>query len=180
LIDLHKNRLYKLCLYLEKQTYEADELFQDTWVKAIEKMHQYDQSQPFYPWLSKIAVNIYRDRLRRIKKEFQYAIFSNEEELLKVPSHTDLLNEVIVRQEWEVAKEALKGLEDKYKLPMVLTLIEGLSYQETSEILDVPEKTIKSRVYDGRIKLKRIMEKEGGEKCCQRKNNGMKSCAVKR
>lgn len=161
LIILHKNRLYKLCLYLEKQTYEAEELFQDTWVKAMEKMHQYDATQPFYPWLSKIAVNLYRDKLRRLKKEFQYAIFNSEEELLKVSNRTDLLNEVIKRQEWEVAKEALKGLEDKYKLPMVLILIEGLSYQETGEILGIPEKTIKSRVYDGRIKLKKIMEKEG-------------------
>lgn len=160
LIDLHKNRLYKLCLYLEKQTYEAEELFQDTWVKAMEKMDQYDPSQPFYPWLSKIAVNTYRDRLRRLRKNFQYAIFSNEEELLKVPHTMNLLSEVIVREEWESAKEALKNLDDKFKIPLVLTLIEGLSYLEASQVLGVSEKMIKSRVYDGRVKLKKIMEKE--------------------
>ncbi len=161
LIDLHKNRLYKLCLYLEKQTYEADDLFQETWVKAIEKINQYDSTQPFYPWLSKIAVNIYRDRLRRLKKEFQYAIFNNEEELSKYPHPNDLLNEVIKRQEWEIAKEALKSLDDKYKLPMILTLIEGHSYEDTGIILGIPEKTIKSRIYDGRVKVKKMMEKEG-------------------
>ena len=161
LIDLHKNRLYKLCLYLEKQSCEAEDLFQETWVKAIEKINQYDSTQPFYPWLSKIAVNIYRDRLRRFKKELQYAIFNNEEELSKYPHPGNLLSDVIQRQEWEIAKEALKGLDDKYKLRLILILIEGHSYEETGIILGIPEKTIKSRVYDGRVKLKKVMEKEG-------------------
>ena len=159
LIQEHKDRLYKLCMYLEKNTYNAEELFQDTWVKAIEKIQLYDKTQPFYPWLSYIAVNLYRDRLRRLKREIKYT-FWQEEDSERADESVDILRDVIKKNEWEIAKASLQSLDDKYKLPIILVLIEGLSYKEVGEILKIPEKTIKSRIYDGRVKIKKMVEKE--------------------
>lgn len=161
LIEEHKERLYKLCMYLEKNTYNAEELFQETWVKAIEKMHLYDSIQPFYPWISSIAVNLYRDRLRRFRREIRYTFWQGEEEIQKADESIDLLRDVIKKDEWEIAKASLQSLDDKYKLPIILVMVEGLSYKQVSEILKVPEKTIKSRIYDGRIKIKKKVEQEG-------------------
>lgn len=160
LIEEHKDKLYKLCMYLEKNRYNAEELFQDTWVKAIEKHLFYDRTQPFYPWLSYIAVNLYRDKLRRLKREVKYILWQGEKEIQMADEGVDLLREVIKKDEWQLAKESLQSLDDKYKLPIILVLVEGLSYKEAGKILDIPEKTIKSRIYDGRVKIKKMVEKE--------------------
>ena len=73
----HKDQLYRLCLYLEKDKERADDLFQDTWVKVLEKLHTYDASRAFYPWLTQIAVNTYRDKLRRFKLELKRDAMKN-------------------------------------------------------------------------------------------------------
>ncbi|MGL4345224.1 MAG: RNA polymerase sigma factor [Cellulosilyticaceae bacterium] len=162
LIYQHKDQLYRLCLYLERQTFYAEELFQETWVKALEKLDTYDADQAFYPWLSKIAVNLYRDRLRRVKREIRTILWAGESSGYDCEDHKVNLEKDIVRQEQNSQLRACIGkLEDKYKLPLVLVYQEGLSYKEISQVLDIKESTIKSRIYDGKQKLKKLLEKEG-------------------
>lgn len=56
--------------------------------------------------------------------------------------------------------EGIKALPDKYKLPLLLVFNENLSYKEAGEILGIPERLVKSRIYDGRQKLKKLLGKE--------------------
>lgn len=160
LIYEHKDLLYRLCLHLERNKYYAEELFQDTWVKAIEKIYLYDDSYAFYPWLSQIAVNIYRDRLRRIKIELKYTFFGANVENEQADKKVDLEKSYITQEELEITKRCLDRLEDKYRLPILLSLNDNLSYKEIAQILEQKETTIKSRIYEGRQKLKNMLKKE--------------------
>ncbi len=160
LIYEHRDKLYRLCLYLEKNTFYAEELFQDTWVKALENVQSYDETKAFYPWLSKIAVNIYRDRLRRIKRELKVIIWSEEDNDLE-DKHENIEASILKNEDHQYLRGALNRLDDKYKLPIILAYEEELSYMEISKILDIKESTVKSRIYDGKKKLKYYLEKEG-------------------
>lgn len=160
MIYVHRDKLYRLCLYLEKNTFYAEELFQDTWVKALENMAFYDESKAFYPWISRIAVNLYRDRLRRIKREIKTIIWSQDDEEYEDQS-MNLEADLLKDEGYRYLRGALSKLDDKYKLPLVLAYQDELSYAEISKILDIKESTVKSRIYDGKQKLKRCLEKEG-------------------
>lgn len=160
MIYVHRDKLYRLCLYLEKNTFYAEELFQDTWVKALENIELYDETKAFYPWLSRIAVNLYRDRLRRIKREIKTIIWSQDDTEYEDQS-ANLEADLLKDEGYRYLRGALSKLDDKYKLPLVLAYQEELSYAEISKILDIKESTVKSRIYDGKQKLKRYLEKEG-------------------
>lgn len=158
----HKDQLYRLCLYLEKDKERAEDLFQDTWVKALEKFNTYDTSRAFYPWLTQIAVNTYRDKLRRFKLELRRKCYVEQEQVEQSSSTEESLeNAFIHKEELRMVLEGMKALPDKYKLPMLLVFNEKLSYKEVGNILGIDEKLVKSRVYDGRQKLKKLLGREG-------------------
>lgn len=162
LIYNHKDRLYRLCLYLEKSQDRAEELFQDTWVKAIEKWDAYDTQKAFYPWLTQIAVNTYRDRLRKLKRELlRFKQLEDIDGVVSSGKETDLEDAFLEKESLKLVMKHIKELPDKYKLPLILVFSEQLSYKAASEILGIEEKLVKSRLYDARQKLKAILKKEG-------------------
>lgn len=162
LIYEYKDRLYGLCLHLERDTYYAEELFQDTWVRALEYLDTYDTKQAFYPWLTKIAVNLYRDRLRRLKIEIKRRTRSVVEE--GIEERVDSINTekmVIERERFNSVQEHLQRLDSRYRVPLILFVLNELSYEEIAEVLGIKASTVKSRIYDGRQKLKKSLMKEG-------------------
>ncbi|MDA3731160.1 RNA polymerase sigma factor [Niameybacter massiliensis] len=162
LIDMHKDQLYRLCLYLEKNQDKADDLFQDTWVKAIERLATYDKTKAFYPWLTQIAVNNYRDKLRRLKLEIKRRCYEPEAVIQDRKSEEESIESQLVhKEELQCVQQALQRLGDKHRLPLILTMGERMSYKEAGEILDINEGLVKSRVYEARQKLKKLLEKEG-------------------
>ena len=65
-IRQYGTRLYGLCLSLCANAFEADDLYQDTWLQVVKNISRYDPSREFEPWLTKICINTYRNTLRRI------------------------------------------------------------------------------------------------------------------
>lgn len=162
MIEANKDRLYRLCLHLEQRQDRAEELFQDTWVKAIEKWHTYDQSYAFYPWLTQIAVNTYRDKLRQFKRELQHYRQLDTEEMQEIEDQQVSVEEAVYQKVvLDAVRKAIQSLPDKYKLPLILVCAEKMSYQEAASVLGIDEKRLKSRVYDGRQRLKNYLIKEG-------------------
>ena len=82
-IALYGKRLYGLCVNLCGGAFDPDDLYQETWLKALGKIHRYDESKPFEPWITAICVNIYRDMLRKHKNNLfpfgaqRYTFFRN-------------------------------------------------------------------------------------------------------
>ena len=67
-IQQYGRRLYGLCRSLCANPFDADDLYQETWLRVVKHISQYDPSREFEPWLTRICVNTYRSTLRRIAK----------------------------------------------------------------------------------------------------------------
>ena len=78
-IQKYSRRLYGLCRSLCASPYDADDLYQETWLRVVKHISQYDPSREFEPWLTRICVNTYRSTLRRLAKS-PLLDFSNGEE----------------------------------------------------------------------------------------------------
>lgn len=78
-IEMHGQRLFGLCMHLCRERWDAQDLYQETWLKAYQAQQNYDSSRDFGMWLTSICVNLYRDKLRR-KKLLSFLPFSPQEE----------------------------------------------------------------------------------------------------
>ena len=67
-IEQYGKRLYGLCMTLCASVPDADDLYQETWLKAMKKLDSYNTDKPFEPWITRIAVNTYKDMARRKKR----------------------------------------------------------------------------------------------------------------
>lgn len=167
LIERYKEPLYRFCLHLTFNRHDADDLFQDTWAKAIEKIYTFDTGRPFNTWLLSIAVNTYKDGYRKAKRwmnKFRILFQSEGEtdELDRIRDPGPSLEEQAEDKELKNSLLAsLKNLEDTYRIPLILYYYKELSYESIAEILNIPLGTVKSRLNNGKKKLKDIMEVKG-------------------
>lgn len=134
----------------------ADDLVQDTLVKAWSNLPSFEQGTNLRAWLFTILRNTYFSNLRKLKREVEDAdgVFSERLSILpSQQSHMDMLD----------FKEAFKGLTDDQKEVLLLVGAEGFSYEEAAEITGCAIGTVKSRVNRARGALAKSLALDEGE-----------------
>lgn len=154
-IGKYGKRLYGLCLSLCANTYEADDLYQDTWLRVIQNISDYDSSREFEPWLTRICVNTFRNAFRRIARSPLLAFRTNEEkdallQSIPAPEKTD----------YSVLYEAIDRLPERLRLAVILFYFEDMDIAATAHTLGIPEGTVKSRLSKARKLLKEVLGRE--------------------
>lgn len=155
-IRQYGKRLYGLCLTLCANSFDADDLYQDTWLKAVKNISQYDESREFEPWLTKICVNIYRNRLRRIMKSPVFDAFSSEEKKASVMDNIA----VPETEDYSWLHEAVKRLPEKLRVTVILFYFWDMDVGQTAHALHIPPGTVKSRLSKARKLLKEVLADE--------------------
>lgn len=117
-IQEYGQRLFHLCLKLERNKANAEELYQETWIKVLKNFKSYKPEFEFYPWVTMVCVNCYRNLLKKRAFESLFLTFTDNEtkdSYLENISHFDadtFENDDLVK--------ALKKLDDKLRLVIVL------------------------------------------------------------
>ncbi len=160
LIERYSRPLYKLCFNLVKNNFEADDLFQETWIKIIKNIHKY-KLKNFKNFLYKVCINTYKDQYRKNKR--QKNLFSlMEDELymrrLEKVQATNSENILVQKELVNYMMENLYSLKDHYRIPLILFYFDGMQYQKIAEVMDISMGTVKSRISKGKQKLKETME----------------------
>ncbi len=169
LFTRHRDDLYTLCRRFAANRADADDLFQDTWVRAWRNYHRYDPGQRFFPWLVTVCVNLHRDRGRRRRRWLRRCVefFSRERmelELERVESGTPDADDCLARREEKaMLTKCLDGLDAQFRIPLVLHYYFDWSLEAIAEVLDVPPGTVKSRMWTGRRRLAEAMQEAGHE-----------------
>lgn len=164
LIDRYKDPLYKLCWHLTEKSMDVDDLFQETWVKAIKNIKRYDTNKLFIPWLYTICTNLYKDRYRTKKRWLSKVkeYFNNEqkdEEMNSAGSPSPLPeDELIKKYDRETIRKYVNKLDDTYRLPIILYYFKEIEYADIGVIMGIPVGTVKSRLYSAKQKLRKLME----------------------
>ncbi len=156
LIEKHARRLYGLCLTLCADSTRADDLYQETWLKAIQHFERYDPlCGDFEPWLTQICVNIYRNDLRRLLRSPFLSFRSSEEQsavLESVPSPE--------QTDYSELHHAVQLLPEKLRLTVILFYFYDLDIAAVSKALHIPAGTVKSRLHKARKRLKEVLPHE--------------------
>ena len=155
-IEQYGRRLYGLCLHLCRSRLDAEDLYQDTWLRALASFHRYDPAQPFAPWLTRICLNRYRDLLRRRRRCPVADGFADGAEKdafldrIPAPEPEDLSH----------VRAAVDTLPAKLREAVILFYFHGMDLGQTARALGVPAGTVKSRLSRARVKLKEVLRDE--------------------
>ena len=154
-IRKYGKRLYGLCMTLCADKHEADDLYQDTWVKVLKRFDTYDPSRDFEPWLTRLCVNTYRDRLRRLSRSPFLNFSSNEtkEAFLLTATAPE-------KEDYSNLYAAIDQLPDKLRLTIILFYFQDMDIEKTALTLGIPTGTVKSRLHKARIQLKEVLGRE--------------------
>lgn len=131
---------------------DAEEITQSVFVKAYENLKNYDSKHKFFSWLYRITVN---ESINYSKKRYKSVEIDENIQSSEPTAEHNFEKEELSSK----IKDALMELDMIYRIPVVLKHFMGYSYKEMSFLLDVPEKTVKSRLYSGRQLLKDILLK---------------------
>ena len=158
LVERYKTPVINLIFRLIRQREEANDLAQETFIKAYKNLRRYDSNYKFSTWLFQIAKNLSLDYLRKRRPDLmQEHYMEGIEGWEGDPEQTFLKHEFQMELEQAMAK-----LPIHLKTTLVLYHLNGLSYQEISEVLNIPLHTVKNQLFQARKKLKEYLGKEAG------------------
>lgn len=158
--------LYSFCRSVTRNLEEAQDLYQDTFLKLYEIGDRLVTLNNPKSYLMGIAVNLYRNEKRKLSVRRRIVgVWQSVEEIdTDIPEDARLLEEeVVAREECRMVRSAVQSLADKYRLPVLLFYMEELSLSEIAAALRLPEGTVKSRLHRAkRILQQMLMEKQEG------------------
>jgi RNA polymerase sigma-70 factor, ECF subfamily len=150
----YQDRIFNLCLYMLRDTHDAQDAAQDCFIKACRALQDFSPDASLYTWLYRIAMNTCLDSRRKRSR----VRTDNHSTLEDMPSPQPSPEKLYESKEISVAvRGALQQMPEKLRTTIVLREIEGLSYEEIAEILDISSGTVKSRISRAREELRRLL-----------------------
>jgi RNA polymerase sigma-70 factor (ECF subfamily) len=163
LFDKYHRRAFAVAMGVVKNEDDALDAVQDAFVKVHKNIHKFQGSSSFYTWLYRIVMNVSIDHVRRTSRrknlDFDERALHEESEVAGdgalVPSVTNANpGKAALRRELGSAiQAALQELPEHHRAVIILREIEGMSYEEMAETLDVPKGTVMSRLFHARKKM---------------------------
>ncbi|MEM9406391.1 MAG: sigma-70 family RNA polymerase sigma factor [Acidobacteriota bacterium] len=161
--------LYNTAYRMARNPQDAEDLVQETYLKAYKYYDKFQEGTNFKAWLFKILKNTFINRYRKLQQQPIQNAFSEiedafesqvSEEVGRIPSPEE---EVLADVLDEHVQRALDELPEDYRMVIMLADIEGFAYKEIASILEIPVGTVMSRLYRGRRLLESVMLKYARE-----------------
>lgn len=163
LVQQHKNRIYGYICRLTNDSPDAEDITQEVFIRAYQSMHAFRHDAALDTWLYRIATNLVIDRFRRGKRAPQTVPVGSEEDdaIHDLPStsrESDPQATVQLTELQGQVQRAIQSLPTKLRAVVVLHDMEGLSYEEVAQTVGCPVGTVKSRLFNARLLLRRKLQ----------------------
>ncbi|NDV78700.1 RNA polymerase sigma factor [Dysgonomonas sp. 511] len=143
-------RVYNSCFRILRDSLEAEDAMQESFLKALTRLHDYDETIAFGAWLVRIAINTSIDKLRKKEKN---VITLNEDMGYNAIADNDSDDWEYIVGKVEQVKMAIEKLPEASRLVINLYLIEGYDHEEMAEILKIPTGTVRVQYMRAKQKL---------------------------
>lgn len=170
LVDAYSTQIYRLALKMLADEQDAEDVLQNTFMKALQSIENFEGRSSLSTWLYRIAVNEALMLLRRHKPTISVAMdYEDDEDELQHPTQfTDWCclpeKDLLSAESKKHLDVAIQRLPEKLRVVFILRDIEGLSIRETSETLDLTETTVKTRLLRARLNLREQLSSYYGER----------------
>lgn len=137
---------------------DAEDLAQESFLKAAKSLHQYDERASLYTWLYRIARNTCIDEMRKLRRKRRSGSDQEFDDARFCPPQADTIER---REQHALFHKVLAGLPDEARELIILKDLDALKYEEITEIMQMPEGTAKSKLFRARLLLKKRMTEAG-------------------
>ena len=154
LVVRYQRPIYNAAFWVLRRAEDAHDVTQDVFLKVAERLDEYDPEYKFFSWIYRIAVNEALNLLRRNGREEAL------DEEIDIPAG-ESTNPERKAGEAELARRiqaALMHMATNDRVVLTLRHFSELSYQEIGQILDLDEKTVKSRLFEARLRLRKLLQ----------------------
>ena len=151
LIEKYQHRLLRYLLHLTARRELAEDLFQETWIRVLERGRQYDGRHEFCAWLFTIARNLAIDSMRRKQTASLDSLADEDDAPFDIADKglASALDLTLQHEQNEQISAGMQHLAAEYREALVLRFQEGMSLAEIAEVTGAPIGTVKSRIYRG-------------------------------
>jgi len=153
LILKYQNQLFATVINIVKDEDLAQDIVQESFLKAYESLNSLRDRNQFYPWIKRIAINESLMKIDRNKRYVDMYDESQEEDDYFFNSITDEKNpekELLDEEMRRYVRKYVESLPSKLRTVIILREVEDLSYEEIAEILNIPIGTVRSRLFNAR------------------------------
>ncbi|SHI66312.1 RNA polymerase sigma factor [Lutispora thermophila] len=162
LVTLYGKAVYGFCLRLAKDKHNADDLYQETFLKAMEMCNKIDKSNNPKGFLISVAVGLWKNNRRKYARRQRIAPEGelNEEMVNSIMStNTSTPEEVVIlREHCALIRNAADKLDDKLRIPLYMYYTAEMSIEDIALALRIPKGTVKSRLHKARKNLRNVLE----------------------
>lgn len=150
-----KIKKYAYRFFRDKE--EVIDLVQDVFIKAYVNLQSYNSQMRFNPWIYRIAHNEFVNKIAWKSIRKFVPIDSDELIPLAISAPEDVMRDALKEDDKRIMEQYLSKLPEKYKTPIILFYYDDLSYEEISDVLQIPPNTVGVRIKRGKDKLKEII-----------------------
>jgi len=168
IIKANNRRLYRLARGILRNDGEAEDVVQETYVRAFTRLNDFRGESSLSTWLSRIAMNEALGRLRRERPGVEISSLPQgalEAQIIQFPlmlATDDPEKSMAQREIQHVVEGAIDELPEPFRIVFITRVLEGMNVEETAEILDLKEETVKTRLHRARAMLRENVEKKIG------------------
>lgn len=160
IINLFQKRIFIICFHFLGTHQDAEDATTEIFIKIFDSLSSFNMNYKFSTWIFKVAVNHLNDILRKKKREKKYLIseFSNRKKQTEWITPESVF---LKKNEENKLKKAIKSISIQYQNALMLKYYHELSYQQISEIMDIPVNTVGSLLFRGKNELKNKLKALG-------------------
>jgi RNA polymerase sigma-70 factor (ECF subfamily) len=159
MVETYQKDVYRLALSILDNADEAEDGTQETFLAALRALDSFREHAAFQTWLFRITINVCRGRLRLGKNRIRLQQMLKS--LFHLRSEDELPEKTAIKNEADIeVHNAIRTLDDKHRIPLVLRYYHELPVADIAAILDIPPGTVHSRLNQARTKLRLLLKEE--------------------
>ena len=152
---LYYKAMFNTCLRIVNDTAEAEDIMQESFLDAFQRLGSYMGDGSFGSWLKRIVINHSLDYLRKARETVPL-----EEEICNIPDHQDEISEEDLQFRVKEIKRAISQLSEDYRVILSLFLLEGYDHEEIAQILQISNQLSRTRFSRARQKLLGLLKEK--------------------
>lgn len=158
IINRYKNQLYATIVRMTRNPHDAGDLVQEAFIKIYEQLGKYNSKGAFSSWIYRVAYNHCMDEFR--KKRYQMKQVVMNEELIEDPKHPEVI--FLKKEKSRQLERLISSLPEDERMIILLRYVNELSYEEISELTEVPISTVRNKLHRAKKKMRETVKQEGG------------------
>jgi RNA polymerase sigma-70 factor (ECF subfamily) len=163
IVRRYQRAIHRVASAMTRNASDADDIAQETFVRAYQALGRFRVGEPLYPWLSRIAVNLVYSLYRRRRRRPETSLEPLVEAGHQWAAEDDPVEESAKRERDQRLDQAFAELKPEHQSVLVLRVVEGMSYDEIAKSLSVPIGTVMSRLSRARHELRARLAARTGE-----------------